>query len=137
MKLTRWDPFDINPFATWPTIFGEDSWADNRGLDVYETDDQVIVKASLAGVKPENADITFDKGVLWIKAVEKQEEKEGKKYYQRSSRSYSYRVAVPGNVDYKQEPQAEVQDGILTVTFAKSESAKPKKIAIKSKTNKK
>lgn len=133
MKLARWDPFDIRPFMSWPNIFDEDSWTDNRGLDVYETKDKVIVKASVAGIKPEDVDITFEKGVLWIKAQQKEEEKEGKKYYHKSFRSYSYKVAIPSNVDYKNEPEAEVDDGILTIAFAKSELSKPKKIQIKTK----
>lgn len=118
----------------WPNLWDDEDWgvtatADN--LDVYETANEVVVKASVAGVDPEKVEITFEKGVLTISATEESEEKEDKKYYKKASRSYSYRVAVPGNIDLGTEPEAKVTHGIVSVTFKKAEEAKPKKIAIK------
>jgi len=131
MAIIRWDP--MSSLTRWPNIWDEEDWgvspsADN--LDVYETQDEVVVKASVAGVDPEKVDITFEKGVLTISARE-EEEKEGKKYYRKSSRTYSYRVAVPGNIDLAREPDAKITHGIVSVSFKKAEEAKPKKIAIK------
>lgn len=132
MTIIRWDP--MRTMLRWPNIWDDEDWGvspTSDNLDVYETKDEVVVKASVAGVDPEKVDITFEKGVLTVAAQESVEEKEGKKYYTKSSRSYSYRVAVPGNIDYSAEPEAKVKDGIVTITFAKAEEAKPKKIAIK------
>ncbi|KKU88348.1 MAG: hypothetical protein UY18_C0015G0006 [Microgenomates group bacterium GW2011_GWF2_47_9] len=131
MAIIRWDP--MSSLTRWPNIWDEEDWgvspsADN--LDVYETQDEVVVKASVAGVDPDKVDITFEKGVLTISARE-EEEKEGKKYYRKSSRTYSYRVAVPGNIDLAREPDAKITHGIVSVSFKKAEEAKPKKIAIK------
>jgi len=127
--IIRW-----NPMLRWPNLWDDEDWgvtatADN--LDVYETANEVVVKASVAGVDPEKVEITFEKGVLTISATEESEEKEDKKYYKKASRSYSYRVAVPGNIDLSTEPEAKVTHGIVSVTFKKAEEAKPKKIAIK------
>ena len=119
----------------WPDIWEDELVGMNDGgLDVYETEDEVVVKASVAGVKPDKIEITFEKGVLTIAAQEEEEEKDKeKKYYRKASRAYSYRVAVPGNIDPKAEPEAEVENGVLVVRFKKAEEAKPKKIAIKKK----
>lgn len=117
----------------WPNIWDEDEFpvaqtSDN--LDVYETKDDVVVKASVAGVDPDKVEVTFEKGVLTIAAQEEEESKEGKRYYRKSSRSYSYRVAVPGNIDLGTDPEAKVNHGVVMVTFKKAEEAKPKKIAV-------
>jgi HSP20 family protein len=105
-------------------------------LDIFETDSQVVIRASVAGVDDEKVDISFEKGVLTISAEETEEKKEGKKYYRKASRSYSYRVAVPGNVDSKKEPKAEIEKGVVEVRFKKAEEAKPKKISVKRKAKK-
>ena len=132
MAMVRWDPFQL---MRWPDIWDDEDFpvAATRDLDLYETDDEVVVKASIAGVSEDKLDITFEKGVLWIRAEEEQEEKEGKKYYRKASRSYSYKVAVPGDIDMGKEPTAEINNGVVTVTFKKAEKAKPKKISVKAK----
>lgn len=127
--IIRW-----NPMLRWPNLWDDEDWGatgvpDN--LDVYETTNEVVVKANVAGVDPDKVEITYEKGVLTITATEESEEKEEKKYYKKASRSYSYRVAVPGNIDLATEPEAKVMHGIVAVTFKKAEEAKPKKIAIK------
>lgn len=133
MAIVRWQPFNMR----WPNIWDWDEdelmpsnlGADN--LDVYETPDEVVVKANVAGIPDEKVDITFEKGVLWIRAEEETEQKEGRKYYRKASRSYSYKVAVPGNVDLKKDPEAVIEKGLVTVTFRKAEEEKPKKISVK------
>jgi HSP20 family protein len=131
MAIVRWDPFNMR----WPSVWDWDNEdyqvataSDN--LDVYETENEVVVKANVAGIDDEKVDITFEKGVLWIRAEEEAEEKEGKKYYRKATRSYSYKVAVPGNIDVKQDPVAAIEKGVVTVTFHKAEEAKPKKISV-------
>lgn len=121
--------YDLVPsFFRWPSFWDEDDWGG-------KTEDEVVVKASVAGVKPENVEITFEKGVMTVSAQEEEEkqEEEKRRYYRKSSRSYSYRVAVPGNVEAGTEPEAEIEDGVLKVRFEKAEEAKPKKIEIKAK----
>lgn len=136
-SLIRWDPF--RNLSRWPSVWEDEDWnvvsaADQ--LDVYETESEVVVTATVAGVPDKNVDVTFDKGMLTISARADEEEAEGKKYYRKASRVYSYRVAVPGAVDPKAEPKAEIDNGVITVRFAKAEEAKPKKISITSKASK-
>lgn len=132
MAIIRWDP--MSSMLKWPSIWEDDDWGvlANQGnnLDIYETKNEVVVKANVAGIDPDKVEITFDKGVLMISGHE-EEEKEGKKFYKKASRSYSYRVAIPGNIDQRVEPEAKVTHGIVSVTFKKAEEVKPKKIAIK------
>jgi len=124
--------------SRWPSVWDDDELttvsAASNNLDVYETADEVVVRANVAGVPADKVDITFEKGVLWVKA-EKEEKTDDadKKHYSRSSWSYSYRVAVPGTIDYNKEPTAEVEDGVVVVTFKKAEASKPKKLTVTKK----
>jgi HSP20 family protein len=133
MAIVRWDPMRM--MLRWPSMWDEDedlmtqATADN--LDVFETADAVTVKAAVAGVDPDKVDITFEKGVLTITASAEEEKTDDKKYYKKSSRSYAYRVAVPGNIDLGKEPEATFKHGVVQIQFAKAEEAKPKKIVIK------
>ena len=140
MSLVRWSPL-ANSLTRWPSIWEDDDFVSmttaSNNLDVYETEDEVVIKANVAGVPSDQVDLTFEKGTLWIKAEKQEEQKdEQRQHYSKSSWNYSYRVAVPGMIDYNQEPEAEVADGILTVTFKKSQASKPKKLMVKSKSNK-
>lgn len=136
MNLIRWSPFNL---TRWPSIWEDEDFSDlttraSDNLDVYETDEEVVVKANVAGVPSKDVDVTYEKGVLWIKAeVQKEADDEDKKHYARSSWTYSYKVAVPGMIDQSAEPKAEVDNGVLTVTFKKSEASKPRKLEVKSK----
>jgi HSP20 family protein len=137
MSLMRMSPL-MRALNRWPTVWEDDDLLDvttaTNNLDVYETEDEVVVKANVAGVPVEKVDVTFEKGVLWIKA-EREEEKtdEERQHYSRSSWNYSYRVAVPGMIDYNQEPNAEVEDGVITVSFKKAEASKPKRLSVKAR----
>lgn len=132
MAIIRWDP--MSTMLRWPNIWEDEDFptvAGSDNLDVYETKDESVVKANVAGIDPDKVEITFEKGVLTISARDESEEKEGKRYYKKATRSYSYRVGVPGNIDLASEPEARVEHGIVTVTFKKAEEEKPKKISIK------
>ncbi len=50
----------------WPQEF-----ADTSGLSVYEDENNVYIEAALPGIRPEEIEMTFDKGVLWVKAEKK------------------------------------------------------------------
>lgn len=135
MAIMRWQPLSMR----WPNIWdwdeedGVPGVAASDNLDVFETADEVVVEASIAGIAEDKVDITFERGVLWIRAEAEEEKKEGRKYYRKATRSYSYKVAVPGDVDMKKEPAAQIDNGVVTVTFRKAEEVKPRKIAVKRK----
>lgn len=127
------------PFLNWPSLRFPSMWDDDddtmtvsspSGLSVSEDEKNVYVEASMPGLDAKDIEVTFDKGVVWVKGEAKEEEK-NKKYYRRASRSFSYRVAVPGEVNPDAEPEATYKNGVMTVTFAKSPKKQPKKIAVK------
>jgi HSP20 family protein len=98
-------------------------------VSIAEDEKQVYVSASLPGVEPKDVEITFDKGVLWMKGETKEEEKE-KKFYRKATSSFSYRIAVPGDIDVSIDPKAEAKHGVMTITFTKSAKSLPKKITV-------
>ncbi len=134
MSIVRYSPLSAM-LSRWPDIWDEDLF-DGTGtsnLNVYETKNEVVVEANVAGVANEDVDITFEKGILWIQAKNKSEEKdEERKYYSRSTFSYSYKVAIPGEIDLAKEPELTTKNGVLRVEFKKSALAAPKKLKIKS-----
>jgi HSP20 family protein len=118
----------------WPDIWDEDMapMTASNNLDLFETENEVVVRANVAGVPEENLDMTYEKGVLWIKAEKTEEKDDDKtKHYSRSSWSYSYKVAVPGMLDHTSEPEVTLKDGVVTVRFKKAEASKPKKLSVK------
>lgn len=133
MSLVRYNPF----LGRWPDIWDDDDLSLNttaNNLDVYETEDEVVVKANVAGVDEKDIEVTFEDGVLLVTG-EKKEEKEDKEktHYSKSIWSYSYKVAVPGVIDTSKDISAETENGVLTVVFKKAEVAKPKKLTVKAK----
>lgn len=134
----------LSPFGRLPSIWDDDdfqmltsSFSNVNGVDVFETENEYVVKANVAGVKADDIDVTFEDGMLWIQAKASEEEKDKEhKYYSKASWNYSYKVSVPGMVDYNQEPDVTLEDGVLVAKFAKSEASKPKKLTVKSSNNK-
>jgi HSP20 family protein len=91
----------------------------------------VYVEASVPGVDPDKIEVSYDKGVLWIRGQQEQEKGGDRKYYRKASSSFSYRMAIPGNVDENKDPEATYKNGIMKVTFNKVPEPQPKKIAVK------
>lgn len=126
---------------TMPSLL-QDLWDDEDftaptaalgGLSVYEDEKKVYVDAAIPGIDPKNVDLTYHDGYLWVRGeANEEEEDKKKKYYRRATRSFSYRVAIPGDVDPNTEPEASYKHGVMTVAFAKSPAVQPKKIQLKS-----
>ena len=101
-------------------------------LDMYQTDNDVVVKASLPGIKPEEVDIAITGNMLTIKGEHKEEREEKGKDYLRKERSYgsfSRSVLVPVSVQ-ADKAEAVFENGVLTLTLPKAEEIKPKQIKI-------
>jgi HSP20 family protein len=140
--LTRWDPFrDMVSMRRMMdrlidqslTGEGENVQAEwTLPLDVIEQENEFVVKASLPGVKLDDIDVTFNKGMLTIKGEMKEEsEKEEGQYHLHERRwgSYSRSIALPSSVEAN-AIRAEYQDGILLLRLPKTEEVKPKRITI-------
>lgn len=101
-------------------------------LSVSEDDKNTYIEAAMPGVEQNDIEITFAKGTVWIRGQAREEEKDKKrKYYRQAARIFSYRIAVPGEIDPNAKPEAETKNGVVMVTFPKKESSMPQKITIK------
>ncbi len=148
-NIIRWDPFRemvtmrsamdrlfnsmASESADWPQ-----STVWNLALDVAETADQYVVKASLPGVKPEDLEITYNANTLTIKGeIKAEEETENKRYHLRERRygSFTRSLTLPDTVK-ADTIQASYDAGVLTLTLPKAEEAKPKRITVQTASDK-
>lgn len=128
------------PSVHIPSVWNdEDDWltapSSPSGLSVSEDDKKVYIETAIPGIDPKNIEITTHDGYLWIRGETKEEEKDkSRKYYREATKSFSYRVAVPGDIDNSIDPVATYKHGVMTVAFIKSPKSQPKKIQIQSET---
>lgn len=135
----------FNPFSPWVNdrffsiLDDEENWPQIRvtdGLDVYETDNEVVVKAAVPGIPADKVDVTFEDGVLRIRAEvsEDKEEKEKRKvvYRQQKMSVFDYTTTLPRAVE-GDKITADVADGVVTIKAPIAPAAKPKKITVRSK----
>jgi HSP20 family protein len=103
-------------------------------LDVAQEGDNIIVKASVPGVKPEDIDVSIENDVLTIKGQtkEEREQREGN-YLMRERRSGSFYRALrlPDTVD-SDKAQPHYENGVLSITFPRLESKRAKRLQITS-----
>ena len=106
------------------------TWA--PAVDIFETEHELIVKADLPDVKPEDLDIRVENNVLTIRGERKFEKKVTEDKYLRVERSYgsfsrSFSLANTVNTE---AIKADYKDGVLTLSIPKREEAKPKQIKV-------
>jgi HSP20 family protein len=104
-------------------------------LDVIENEDEFVVKADVAGIKPEEIEITYTDNNLSIKGeVSSEREEEGKegRYHLRERRygTFSRTISLPGSVNVD-KIEAETKNGVLMIHLPKKEEVKPHRIEIK------
>jgi HSP20 family protein len=102
-------------------------------FDVSETENELIVKAEVPGMDQKDIDINLSDGLLTIKGEKKHEKEDKNENYHCVERHYgkfSRTMRVPFEVE-ADKVDATYKDGVLKVTLPKSETAKPKKIEIK------
>lgn len=102
-------------------------------IDMYQTKDNVIIKSTIAGVRPDDIDITVANDMVTIKGSRSREEKihQDDYFYQECYwGSFSRSVIVPVDID-SENIEADLKDGILTVIVPKAAKAKTKKVKVK------
>ena len=143
-SIVRWEPFrDMmtmrdamdrmfeEGFPRPPMPFGP--WSPGSlAVDMYETDDSVVVKTAIPGVSAEDIEVSVTGDTLTVKAETKEEEEISRESYLRRERrygSYCRSVTLPGGLE-AEKAEAEYTDGVLTLTFPKAEEIKPKSIKV-------
>lgn len=148
MSIIRWEPFSElmslrqamdrlmeDSFVRPSTLFREMLGGEYFPVDMYQTDNDVVVKASLPGVSPENVEISITGDTLTIKGEIKQEQETKREHYFRQERrygSFSRSLTIPTMVQ-TDKAEAVFEHGVLTLTIPKAEEIKPKTIKVKAK----
>jgi len=115
----------------WPVENGFKTLA----VDVYENDEAVVVKATLPGIAPDQVDVQVEDGILTIKGEVKHEgedkDEAESKYYlrERFYGAFERRMRLPNYVD-TDAAEAKFENGLLTVSVPKAETAKPRQIPV-------
>ncbi len=103
-------------------------------FDVSETENELIVKAEVPGIDQKDIDINLSDGILTIKGEKKQEKKEENETYHTVERHYggfSRTMRLPSDVDVD-KVDATYKDGVLKIILPKADTAKARKIEVKS-----
>src|SRR5262245_34147239 len=140
--LSRWEPFrdhialESQVNRMFNELFGRTqesnltTWA--PAVDIFESEHELVVKADLPDVKPEELDIRVENNILTIRGERKFEKKVDEKNYLRVERSYGSfsRSFSLANTVNSEAIKADYKDGVLTLTIPKREEAKPKQIKV-------
>ncbi len=126
-----------NSSQSTPVSQKDEEWMNDYegalNIDMYQTKDNVIIKSTIAGVRPDDIDITVANDMVTIKGSRTREEKitQDDYFYQECYwGSFSRSVIVPVDID-SEEIEADLKDGILTVIIPKAAKAKTKKVKVK------
>lgn len=101
-------------------------------IDVYQTETDIIIKSTIAGVNPEDIDVSITNDMVTIKGRRaKDEEVSTENYYYQELYwgGFSRSVILPVEVD-ADRAKASIKNGILTIKLPKSEKTKTKKITV-------
>jgi HSP20 family protein len=140
MTVTKFNPFEIDEFTgrffndAMARLLSNESnarpWA--PPVDIFETENDVVLKADVPEVKLEDIDIRLENGTLTLKGERRFEKAENSKGYHRIERGYGSfaRVfTVPDSVD-AEKVKADFKNGVLTITLPKKEIAKPRTVKV-------
>ena len=143
MAITRWGPFQdmVSLRDAMDRLFQESfirpttrflTKESAMPLDIHETGNEVVVTASLPGIKPEDVEITITGDLLTIKGEVKADQTVKQEDYILQERRYgafcrSVTIAMPVVAD---KAEAKFEHGVLTLTLSKAEEVKPKQIKV-------
>ena len=116
---------------------GDNEWvADQEGqltIDVYQTDTDIVIKSTIAGVKPEDLDVQINNDMVTIRGERKTEAevREEDYYYQECYwGAFSRSIILPVDVQANKS-EATMKNGILTIRLPKADSAQSRKIQVR------
>ncbi len=124
--------FDDADFRRGPRWMAE-QFARPLPVDVFETEDAMVIEAALPGFEPEKVDITVNRDVVTIKADAPADDDENRTYHVRERvepASLERQITLPVKIN-AEAAEAVFKNGILTLTLPKAEETKPKRVNIK------
>ena len=104
-------------------------------VDMYHTVDEIVVKAALPGIKPEDLDIIITGDNLTITGETKVEREVKRENYIRQECRYgafARSLTLPDGIE-ADKAEASIENGMLTLTIPKAEESKPKVVKVKAK----
>jgi HSP20 family protein len=144
-NLTRWEPMrEMMTLREAMDQLFNDAFTHPRGtsgvsivpaFDLYETEDEVVVKANLPGMKADDVQLSVTNGVLTLRGEVKQEtDKKDATWhiFERRYGAFERSVSLPTDVQ-SDKAKADFEDGVLTISLPKAETVKPRTITIKAK----
>jgi HSP20 family protein len=143
MAVTRYNPLSAD-FEDFPAglrlfqdslsrLFSEPAsrpWT--PAVDIYETENELVLKADVPDIDPKHVGIQLENGTLTLKGERKFEDQKNGKGFHRIERSYGKFVrafSLPDTVD-GDKVKADYKNGVLTITLPKKEVAKPRTINV-------
>jgi len=114
----------------------KEKWFEPEGqlaIDVYQTEEELVIQSAIAGVKPENLDISIEGDQVLIKGSREKPPEEGERnyFYQECYWGpFSRQIILPEEAD-PSRAEALMKEGILTIRIPKIERKKKRKIAVK------
>ena len=145
MAIVRWEPYRdlMTAQREFDRLFREAltpamgegevstrTWA--PPVDIYENGDNLVLKAELPGINPDDVEVRVEDNTLYMKGERKFEKEVKEENYHRVERAYgtfARTFSLPNSID-SDKVAASYKDGVLTLTLPKKEEAKPKKIKI-------
>ena len=115
----------------------EDDWFEPEGelaVDVYETDDEIVIQATIAGVNSDDLDVEIENDVVTITGERTNtEEEKGKNYFFQECfwGAFSRQIILPSEVDGGRA-EAGMKNGVFTLRIPKIERKKLRKIKVRS-----
>jgi len=143
-SITRWDPFrTMTSLQDQVNRLFEDSFRGRSGeasltawapaVDIFETENELVLKADLPDVQEKDIDIRMENNTLTIRGERRFEQEVKEDNYLRVERAYgtfTRSFSLPSTVN-AEAIQAEYSNGVLTVRMPKREESKPRQIKVR------
>ncbi|MEA3436360.1 MAG: Hsp20/alpha crystallin family protein [Thermodesulfobacteriota bacterium] len=147
MTIVKWDPFrNVAALQDRINRIFDESFSRTADLDddismsawkplvdIYETDEAIILKAELPGIKKEDVSVEVKDNVLTLKGVRTEEKEIKENNYYRKERAFGA-FTRSFNLQHRIQPdkiKARFKDGVLKIEIPKPEEEKPKQITVK------
>ena len=147
MTIVKWDPFrNVAALQDRINRIFDESFSRTTDLDddismsawkplvdIYETDESIILKAELPGIKKDDVSVEVKDNVITLKGVRTEEKEIKEKNYYRKERAFGT-FSRAFNLQHRIQPdkiKARFKDGVLKIEIPKPEEEKPKQITVK------